>query len=167
MAHFWTRSSSGSWSTVKVADGQQVPVCASEHAPSGPLPIVRLTGARGGWALLAAPGTGVRINGRRLPQGVRVLRDRDSVQWGANPKMYFSTESLATVTPFRAGERTAYCARCKQPVEDGTPSVACPTCSALYHETEPKPCFTYAPHCALCPQSTSADAGYNWTPADL
>jgi hypothetical protein len=120
-----------------------------------------------GWALLAAPGSPVRVNGRSLTLGIHALRDRDEVALGAH-RVFFSTEELARVVPFPGLAQPAFCPRCKQKIEPGVPAVSCPGCRAWHHQTEKFPCWSYAPTCALCQaQSTALDAGYTWTPEEL
>ena len=116
------------------------------------------------WAILG--GREIRVNGTPVDAGIVVLRDRDEIS-AAGRRVFFSTESLATVVPFVAGERPTFCPRCRGPIEDGSPAVLCPNCRVWYHQSAELPCWRYAERCALCDQPTALDAGWRWTPEAL
>ncbi len=127
------------------------------------------------WALLAGPAARPLVNGLPAPHGIVILSDRDEIRWApphdqpsrsADP-IFFSTERLATVTPYPAGGRLGSCPRCKQPLAAGDASVRCPGCNLWHHATDALPCWTYGERCAACQQLTSLDAGFQWTPEDL
>ena len=126
--------------------------------------IVRVASEAGEeWALVAPPGA-VCLNGEPLALGLRVLRDKDEVSAGA-ARMFYSSERLAVIEPF-AGSEPVVCPRCKQPVNAGDPSVRCPGCGVVCHESEEFPCFTYTPSCPLCSRSSALNE-FTWTPEDV
>ena len=49
-------------------------------------------------------------------------------------------------------------------MRDAESAVRCPQCGIWYHQHDQLPCWTYAPACGFCPQSTALDAGFAWTP---
>lgn len=119
------------------------------------------------WVLLTTRSSRTRRNGRPLPIGISVLRDRDEIhlpEGGADGRLFFSTESLAAVREFGPCERPITCARCSDPLDEGCASVRCPKCGAYHHQTEKLPCWTYAGTCAQCDQPTDLESGYVWTP---
>ena len=127
------------------------------------------------WALLAGPSARPLVNGLPTPHGIVILSDRDEIRRpspsdpsgpSADP-IFFSTERLATVTPYPAGSRRGSCPRCKQPLTAGDTAVRCPGCGLWHHATDALPCWTYGERCAACQQLTSLDAGFQWTPEDL
>ena len=175
MAHLWFRDEEDIWSAMPL-DGRAVDVTAR---PPRILPEGFQLGAdavaaalRAGpgaapvWALLAAAGADVRVNGFQPVAGVRVLQDRDEIRAAAAPPIFFGTETVAHIEEFPGAERTIFCGRCRQPMEKGQLAVRCPSpaCGIWYHQTEQLPCWTYAPTCAFCPQTTALDAGFAWTP---
>jgi hypothetical protein len=81
--------------------------------------------------------------------------------------VFYSTERLALVEEFPGANAPAYCPRCKQAIASGHPAVKCPGCGVYYHQSNELPCWTYTDVCALCPQSTALDAGYQWSPEAL
>jgi hypothetical protein len=119
------------------------------------------------WALLGREDSAIRVNGRLLPAGITVLHDRDEILIGARTRLYFSTEELAKIEPFPGGSEPAFCARCRQSIQPGTPAVRCPACGHWCEQTDAKPCWTYGPTCPLCEQPTAFDAGLRWTPESL
>jgi len=52
------------------------------------------------WFLICTPGSRTRVNGARVPIGVRVLADRDAIALGDRQILFFSSEQLARVLPF-------------------------------------------------------------------
>ena len=59
------------------------------------------------WLVMAGRGTRVWVNGRPLHTGIRVLQDRDDVRVHDQLSVFFSTEQLAEVLPFQAGNSPA------------------------------------------------------------
>jgi len=117
--------------------------------------------------VVAGPDAQLRVNGVPLGAvGARVLGDRDEIAIPGAGSAYYSTESLAEVVAFPGAERVVLCARCRQEIVRGSPSVKCPGCSATYHETPKLNCFTYHEFCALCPAATALDAGFRWIPEE-
>jgi len=182
MAHFWkTRSAAGeSWQALALAgDGCVVSSGADgllfdslagaglPHKRGAVIVPAAVVGGRPCWALLPGREATVRINGQPVALGIRALRDRDEISVGAH-RCFFSSEELAAVIPFPGLAQPAFCPRCKQKLETGEPSVACPNCHAWHHQSEKFPCWTYDATCALCrQQATALDAGYSWTPDQL
>jgi len=174
MAHMW-RNDGGIWEAVKLAQAQTDVAAlalphlenASPRAGRGVKAQIIRTGRSGMevWAVLAAPDALVRVNGGVPTAGVCVLSDRDEVRVGQT-QLFFSTESLAVVEPFPAPERAVYCARCRRPIEAGSPAVRCPCpqCSTWYHQSADLACFTYADKCTICGRPSELDAGFTWVP---
>lgn len=169
MAHLWISDEKGGWSAVPL-DGGAVALTAHPPRRCGePAPVELRHAVIDGeavWAVLAAPGAPVRVNGLAVTGGIRVLTDRDEIAVGGAGTVFFSAESLARVEPFPGAERTLFCPRCKLPVEPGAPAVRCPACSVWHHQSEELPCWTYAAACALCPQPTDLAGGFRWTPEE-
>ena len=116
------------------------------------------------WVLIGAPS--VRVNGIALAAGIAVLRDRDEICTSGH-RIYFSTESLATVAPHPGGARPTFCPRCTLEIVAGSTAVACPQCRIWHHQSDELPCWTHTPRCASCNHTTALDAGFRWTPEDL
>jgi len=176
MAHLWTRTASG-WGARKLGGAElgltANAVCqtttknaTATHNGSARLVHINSEGTQV-WALIAPLNSDVCVNGGHVRAGVCVLADRDEIRIEGEVK-YFSTETLAVVEPFPGTGRPVYCVRCRLVIEVGTPSVCCPRCSTLYHESDSADlrCWTYSERCALCPQSTALDAGFIWTPEE-
>jgi hypothetical protein len=135
----------------------------------GPLLVRHWDDARNAeaWLLLAPPNKSVRVNGRRVANGISMLRHKDCVEFDAQ-RLFLSLERLARVEPFAApAGKLVLCPRCRQPIEPHSPSVCCPLCHVAYHQTADLPCFRYAPKCALCPQPTDLGDTLTWTPEDI
>jgi hypothetical protein len=173
LAHLWFRAEEEIWSAMPLDERTvDVSVCPPRVLADG----FRLGGdvlaavlrARAGdspvWLLLAGAGSGARVNGVAPVAGVRVLQDRDEIRATPPHTFFFSSETLARVEEFPGFERAVYCGRCRQAMEKGQIAVRCPQCGIWCHQAESLPCWTYAPACAFCPQSTSLDAGFSWTP---
>ena len=173
MAHLWVESPSA-WSILPLARdvvafdaGGKPRDNESPMDRATPAAIVR---ARGDgaveWVLVVpADACGVRINGRPMPLRVRVLADRDELGIGA-ATYYFSTETLPVIGPFEGAEPVT-CPRCKTAIAPAELSVECPGCRTRYHQHDTRPCWLYAPACALCGRATALDQPYAWTPAEL
>lgn len=176
------QAESGDWEAIPLRDGM-VPGRgrATEHhllrhdsTPDAAMEAVRAeVDGRGRWLLLTPPSRRLIVNGRIIPGGIRVLRDRDEVVC-AGARFYFSSEELAIVAPLPADAAVApghevRCARCKQPIRAGTPAVKCPFCNAWHHQDEAgqRPCWTYSATCAGCAQATEFKGAYQWSPAGL
>ena len=149
------------------------PAAADMRIEGGPAMLVKTRlGDNDAWILLAGPAP-VWVNGRRVYAGVRVLDDWDELRIN-NERIYYSTEELPRVEPFVAGEMPTNCARCKQEINHGDPSVRCPACGVVYHQIESDlkdesdlNCFTYRGACQCCKGPTQLDAGYVRTPEDI
>jgi hypothetical protein len=176
MAHVWKLMiDAGAWIPVALdgdaftldGDGpQRVPDLMS--TPGSSLALRRVDDPAGAiWALVVGRGQRVLVNGAPAELGLVALGDRDQI-WPADGRpLYFSTETLAQVTPFPAAEGRGFCPRCKLRIDAGTPAVRCPGCGLWYHQSDEFPCWTYAPQCSACPQETALDAGFRWTPEEL
>jgi molybdopterin/thiamine biosynthesis adenylyltransferase len=152
MAHLWVRDEDG-WGAQRLSDAGidlAGPLTrqanASEH-PATPAHAARLirtyVASAQTWALVASPSSTLRVNGRTPPAGLCVLDDRDEIRCGAE-KLYFSTETLASVEPFPGSDRPVFCGRCRQLIEPDSPSVRCPSCGVWYNQSVDLPCWTYA-----------------------
>ena len=180
MAQLWISNDAGNWEnrSLDSKGGIFAPTGAGLEIismPAKPRPgeatvlLLRPSFANGTdeWILLAGQSSDVHVNGEPLHLGVRALRDKDAISI-AGERLFFSTEQLACVTPFRGGAEPAFCPRCKQRLEDGVPAVECPRCHVWHHQSEKYPCWTYDTTCACCQlQATALDAGFSWTPEDL
>ena len=168
MAVIWQQSEEG-WAPVVL--GQSV-VDLGQSGGVGQAPGIRLCRWLDGnaperWLVMAPPGAGLRVAGCLVAAGLRVLQDRDELQWNGAMPIFFSSENLAVIQPYPSGDRPVHCARCKLPIEPGSPAVQCPraTCGLWYHQSEEFPCWTYAPICVeSCGQPTDLDADYQWQP---
>jgi len=190
MAHIWTRVDKGEWHPVALVDDEYVLAQELRRADSKPFDreptapqtnpdtvLLRRTASVGEdrWALLPGPLARPLVNGLPVPLGLVVLADRDEIRWRAATDsaiapaglFFFSTERLARVGPYPPDPRRGSCPRCKQALTPGDPAVRCPGCGLWHHATEALPCWTYGEQCAACPQPTSLDAGFRWTPEDL
>jgi len=175
MAHLWVRDESG-WGAQRLdgvgidlagllASQAAAPENPATHSQPARLICAGAAGTRS-WALIAPSASGLRVNGRTLPAGLCVLDDRDEIRSGAD-KLYFSTETLATVEPFPGSDRQVFCGRCRQLIEPESPSVRCPGCGVWYHELADLPCWTYAEKCTFCDQATALNAGFSWSPEEM
>lgn len=118
------------------------------------------------WVALAGDRARLRINGEPLALGIAVLRHRDELRLGGDAPFYFSTERPAEVQVYPHDDAPR-CPRCAQAIGRDEPCVRCPGCGVRHHQREDRPCWTYAPSCALCDQPTELDAGLRWTPEVL
>lgn len=184
MAHLWVRSGDSEWAALELAgdlvlDDRVLPAKGSFDLPDDERPAhrvnhrtdhstTRLVGSAtdpARWALLALPGRAT-VNGIPV-MGLRVLRDRDEIRLVGLETAYFSTERLTSIQPCAVSNASIICPRCRQPIASGTPAVCCPACGVWHHQETALACWTYAERCALCPQPTGLDAGYQWTPEAL
>jgi len=164
MAHLWLHDGDEDrWAVVPLeGDGFQLSGTSSEiHL----LPTPSAGGLN--WVLLAGVDTEVAINGLRLKSGIRVLSDRDEISIAGRETYYFSTETLAAVQTFAGADRRLFCPRCKDEIAPGDASVKCPQCRLIHHQSEDRPCWTYAETCAACAQRSDLQHGYRWTPDGL
>lgn len=113
---------------------------------------------------LKGGGCGLICSGRVLVNGIstlpfRVLDHADEIRLG-DSVYYFSAESPLTSVPFhRNGAAPVHCARCKAPMNEGDPAIACPRCSSVNHAE----CWSYAEACpGGCRRPTS---WLRWTPS--
>jgi hypothetical protein len=167
MAQLWLHHAN-QWAVLPL---ERTPLPLAELPAAAAVPrdtlLVRGGDGRGEWHLLARPSSGISLNGLPFLAGVRTLLDRDELRVPALGALFFSTERLARVEPFPLEGHEVSCPRCRQPIAPGTPAVRCPGCEVWHHGSEELPCWSYAASCALCQQSTAADAGYHWTPEEL
>lgn len=145
----------------------------ARHANALPKMLLVRTGraADEKWFAIPYPGSRLRRDGGRVDTGLAHLADRDviSLDGPGADEWVFTTERLAHIEVY-TGERGLHCPRCKLEVCEGESVVACPGCGTLHHQDDAiaKPCWTYAPGCALCARDTSlADSAYAWTPDEL
>jgi hypothetical protein len=167
VSHLWLQDSAGEWSTLSL-DQEVVPMTKPDPgAADAPALIWRREDDAGEcWVLLACDEADARVNGLPLVGGLRVLADRDEIQITGGPACFFSTERPAEVVSFDR-EADPSCPRCTQRIERKTGAVQCPSCGVWHHQSDRLPCWTYAPHCAICDQPTELDAGFRWTPEGL
>jgi hypothetical protein len=180
MPHLWVRdeSAAGDWLVTPLDGGAfALPAGAAQpRARRRPAEAARSTtalllrsrlpdGETG--LVMGVTAAGVLLNGEPLRTGIRVLADRDELHVDGVGRVFFSTERLARVEPCPGAEPAVRCVRCKQIIEPGTDAVRCPQCGVWYHQSDDLPCWTYTPHCVLCPQPTALETGYRWTPAEV
>jgi hypothetical protein len=179
MAHLWILTVEGwavaalegsAWALSKGATHGECPRLQSNQPGAEPpgtgVGLRCLPGDSPVWLLLATLDDGVRVNGEELALGIRVLRDHDEIRLRGQAPVYFSTEARARVERFPGAERAANCPRCRQTLEPGAEAVKCPRCGIWHHQDAERPCWVYAPSCALCDQATSLESGYEWTPEE-
>jgi hypothetical protein len=180
MAHFWIeRDDPPRWELCPLGDSGHIALAALLEGGSSVggddltapgvsryREIAALTDA---WILFAEPAAGVRVNGLPMQTGLRLLDDRDEIGLPHSPTLFFSTEMLARLEPMPSSDRSKSCPRCKRPIVVNAPAVRCPNsrCGLWYHQDDEYPCWLYHDRCAVCPQETSLDAGYRWTPEGL
>lgn len=176
MAYFWSQNPAGKWSSTELkgdrfalepAQELTVRIVSRDDIACEDLALVRRAAAgRERWVLLLPPRADVSLNGLR-PLGLALLRHRDELllgPWGA--RLLFSDERPARVEPF-PGPAQASCPRCRLPIEPGMDSVRCPVCQLVHHQTDDRPCWTYAPRCAGCDCQTGLDGRPAWSPEGL
>lgn len=178
MNHLWLKSTDGTYEPIPLdgaavslsGDGPRALPAPAALDMAAPI-LVRHHGANGEerWTLLCAASGRVRVNGRQVRAGVRVLADRDAISLAPGQTLWFSSEDLARVAQFPATDSETCCIRCKLPLETDTPAVRCPApgCGFWHHQSEDLPCWTAAPGCAACGHPTDFDAGFQWSPAGL
>ncbi|HEX8000754.1 MAG TPA: PHD finger domain-containing protein [Pyrinomonadaceae bacterium] len=172
MAHLWLKNESDQWAVMPLeADGFVLTTNPprpfrnrTEESASSVLLLCERREGESTWVLICGREREVRVNGVSLLLGVRVVAHRDEISVDGTRKLYFSTESLARIETFTGASLALYCPRCKQSVEREASAVRCPQCRVWYHQSEDLPCWSYAETCALCPQPTALDAGFQWTP---
>lgn len=121
---------------------------------------------RDAWLLLVDDASSARVNGERVATGLALLDDRDEIALADGSRYFVSFEEIAAIEPLPLAQSVP-CSRCRLPIEPGTPSVRCPRCSTLSHESPERGCFTYAPHCAVCAGPTELGGALAWTPEDV
>ena len=157
MAHLWLHTDGG-WIVV--------PIDGSPVSPPGQEDLRIVPVKEDEWALIVRR-AGVTVNGWPLLSGMTLLREGDEVRVGVEEAWFFSSERLARMEALPELDPAPVCPRCKQRIEEDTPSVRCPGCDVWYHETESLPCWSYTGTCGLCGQPTDLSAGYRWTPETL
>lgn len=174
MAYLWIRELPASWTPHPLPPAPAavdlgrllLPADAALH-PAVQLLSRNKGSATGEYFLLLSPlGSSVCVSGAPLRAGCRLVRDRDSIRLG-NHLAFLSTETPPVVEPFHAGESPQFCPRCKATLEDGALACACPGCGSSYHASEARPCFDYAPTCAVCGHATVMSDEFQWTPEAL
>jgi hypothetical protein len=156
-----TRLGPNSWSRIDLRS-DALPLDCGSDARASIIPFRDPEGV-GGWAILtSAPGE-TFVNGMPLLLGLRVLADRDEIRFRNSPRMAYSAEEPAQIQPLSESKAPGVCARCRQSIEAESPAVQCPGCSALYHETQEFPCFTYAETCTVCSRAARLGA-FLWRP---
>jgi hypothetical protein len=156
VAHLWTLDSENLWVARELEHPATIAAGVALHRLSTPPNTCVL--------LTIEPR--LRLNGLPVPGGLAVLDHRDEIR-APGVTAWFSNETLPRVEPFSEPGARGSCPRCQQPIEPAGPAVRCPQCGVWHHASDELPCWTYAPRCATCPQDTSLDAGFRWTPASL
>lgn len=185
MPHLWTRDPDGEITVVTfdgaihsigdhgtpnvVAAGPQNEIPPEE---TGPVLMRSASPGSADYVLLAPVTARVRINGDPLRLGVRVLDDKDAIQFGADEVHLYSTERIARVEPFAGDSTRGVCPRCRQRIEPGTPAVRCPSCGIWHHQTADSPCWTGYEHepfptCAMDDQPATLGGELRWVPEFL
>ena len=167
MPYVWSQDENQEWKPAPLTDD---PMELADTDEVSSVCVVRARDGRPGdrWVLVWGRERSVRFNGLRVPTGIRVLADRDEVAIDSNPPVFFTTEELARVEKFEAGDVEMFCPRCKKTLEDGADVVRCPECSIAFHYSADadRDCYGYAPTCT-CGHTTALDAGFKWTPYDV
>jgi hypothetical protein len=175
MAHLWVQRSkrdpvpagtgTDTWDILTLGAEEAVPLPSSEAAA---VLLLRSRSSDGDlWLLLALTPGSVALNGVPLRSGIRVLTDQDEISLGPGGRMFFSTERRAAVQPCTSTNPDLRCARCRRPILPQSDAVACPNCTVWYHQTDRRPCWTYAPVCAMCGHASELNGTYRWTPEVL
>ena len=120
-----------------------------------------------GWVVLTKPGARVFVNGRPMLVGIHALEHKDEIRIGDLGPIYFSAERLAQVEPVADTLGEVFCPRCSLGISPGSGAVRCPACGIWHHASDEYPCWTYGPTCALCPQPSNLDVGFQWTPSGI
>jgi hypothetical protein len=179
MAVIWQESPLNAWEATPLKDRRYnlAPgglAAASPTAGTRPqtAAVQLLRGTAGGqpWVLLAAKGSGVRVNGQSLDIGLRVLRNCDEIFLiRAHRRFFFSNEGLPRVERFPRDLRAASCPRCHHVIQPGSLAVRCPNeeCGVWHHQSADCPCWTEGQRCAMCETPTELRAGFRWSPQDL
>lgn len=181
VAHFWirrTRDNGPGWAAVPLTGRSYQFVDAEPYARRADGTAAIVGGAMvlhiddeaaDQWILIAAPGAGLRVNGREALLGALPLRDRDEIRLPDGQRLYFATERLPEVVVLPKAAQKTICPRCCDPIEQGTPAVNCPCCGIWCHQRNDRPCWHYegASTCPRCSQSNAPDAGYRWWPDGL
>jgi len=170
MAHLWLESDVDMpGAEGRVGAWRVSPLAAGPATDPGGLParLLRAPATTGDVWVLLCDTAAVTVNGVPVALGIRVLSDRDVLTTPDVPPVFFSAERLAYVETFAGAARPLTCPRCKDLVESGSTVVRCPQCGVVHHQTDDLPCWTYAEHCALCPQPTALHGAYRWTPEGL
>ena len=167
MPYVWKQDENQDWKPVLLSED---PLELADTGEDRGVRVVKaLDGRRGeSWVLVWGRERSVRFNGLRVPAGIRVLADRDEIAIDSKPPVFFSTEELAKVEQFEAGDAEMFCPRCKKSLEDGADVVRCPACSIAFHysaDTD-RNCYGYAPACT-CGHTTAMDSGFKWTPYEV
>jgi hypothetical protein len=166
MPNLWCKSG-GAWGARKLA-GSGLEIPADKQGLS---PAARLiqSGAEGAalWALISPARPSVRVNGRAVAAGLRVMEDRDEIRIG-DSRFFFSAESIAEVVEFPGAVRPVFCGRCRLPIATGSPAVCCPDCGIWHHQGGPENrlCWTYAPTCSYCQTQTELGSELKWAPEE-
>jgi len=159
----------------KQADGwrhEQLPAGgAFEQRLATNLLLVPLGSARGDAALLLLGDDAVSVSGRPVLGRLAILRHRDEIIL-ADSRWWYSAEGVPEIKPFvlAAGRQRPKCAVCRNLLEDGQMTVACPGCSLVYHYVDAlgdqaaKHCYTYRSHCSNCQHPTSLSGEPSWRP---
>lgn len=167
MPLLWIEDSPGEWA-IRPLSAAHVALSAREaRCDSVPMLVHCESTTARGWHLLAPLTEHVWLNGLPLVAGIRALCDRDEIRSSDGTSYFYSVEELARVTPLPSTDAALMCPRCRQQIEQGTDAVLCPQCRLWHHQSDDLPCWTYAPTCAMCPQPSALDAGYQWTPMEL
>ncbi len=179
MAMIWQESAANTWEATPLKGRQfclgpgglaDLSSAARNRPQLAAVQLLRGTTGGQPWILLAAGGSGVRVNGRSLELGIRVLRSRDEI-FLIRPRrrFFFSTEGLPRVERFPHDLRAASCSRCHHLIHPGSLAVRCPNeeCGVWHHQSADCPCWTEAEQCAICETSTELRAGFRWSPQDL
>jgi hypothetical protein len=179
MALIWQETPVNTWEATPLKGGRYGlgPGGPAEAASAGRIrpqtaAVQLLRGTTGGqpWVLLAARGSGLRVNGLSLELGIRVLRHRDEL-FLVRPRrrFFFSTEGLPRVERFPDGLRAASCPRCHHLIHPGSLAVQCPNeeCGVWHHQSADCLCWTEGERCAMCETPTELRAGFRWSPQDL
>jgi hypothetical protein len=124
--------------------------------------IAKLDGA---FVLLAVPGTSLRVNGKNLIPGLRVLAHRDEIVDAAGAVAYFSTEDHPAAVRY-AGP-PAKCGRCHSSIAPEAFAVRC-ACGVWYHHGDGPSCFEYGddPLCVACRRPARMDGSGLWSPEE-
>lgn len=156
-------SANFSWSSLRLDAPLGIPgEAAGGSDVSSSASALLIPGGESGSTLVSRPGASVRLNGRPVPGGLRVLVDRDEIRIDGH-RFYFAARDPLAIEAY-SGPAIS-CPRCSGLIQTGSAAVRC-RCGAWLHQSEEHPCFTYGDSCPACSGPTRLE-DIPWDPSEL